>query len=178
MKVNNSTRLSFSLASRDDAELFYELDQDKDVMRYVNGGEITTREYLNDVLLPRLDTYRNEYEGWGLWKVIITETNQFIGWVLVRPMNFFNDEPELDNIEMGWRFKKDSWGNGYATEAAISLKVAIVDQGRAKKISAIAFEANKASINIIRKLGLNYIKTDIHKDPLGNHELVFYELEI
>jgi RimJ/RimL family protein N-acetyltransferase len=178
MKVNNSIRLSFSLMSRDDAELLYELDQDKDVMRYVNGGIITTREYLNDVLLPRMDTYRNEAEGWGLWKVIITETNQFIGWVLVRPMNFFSDAPEFDNIEMGWRFKRDSWGNGYATEAAQSIKVAILEQDRAKKISAIAFEENKPSINIMLKLGLNYIKTDIHKDPLGNHELVFYELNI
>ncbi|MFT5451222.1 MAG: RimJ/RimL family protein N-acetyltransferase [Enterobacterales bacterium] len=178
MKVNNSTRLCFSLMSRDDAELLYELDQDKDVMRYVNGGQITTREYLNDVLLPRMDSYRNEVEGWGLWKVIITETKQFIGWVLIRPMNFFSDEPEFENVEMGWRFKKDSWGNGYATEAAQSIKTAIRDLGRAKKISAIAFEANKPSINIMLKLGLNYIKTDIHKDPLGNHEVVFYELDI
>jgi RimJ/RimL family protein N-acetyltransferase len=178
MNVNNSARLSFSLMSRDDAELLFELDQDKDVMRYVNGGVITTRDYLNEVMLPRMEAYRNEVEGWGLWKVIITETNQFIGWVLVRPMNFFSDEPEFDNIEMGWRFKKDSWGNGYATEAAASIKVAIRDQGRAKKISAIAFEENKASTKIMLKLGLNYIKTDIHKDPLGNHELVFYEQHI
>ena len=93
-------------------------------------------------------------------------------------MNFFSDAPDLDNIEMGWRFKKDSWGNGYATEAGQSIKVAILEQGKANKISAIAFEANKASINIMLKLGLNYIKTDIHKDPLGNHEVVFYELDI
>ena len=178
MNVKNSARLSFALMSRDDADLLYELDQDKDVMRYVNGGVITTREYLSDVLLPRMHAYRNEAEGWGLWKVLITETNQFIGWVLVRPMNFFNDVPEIDNIEMGWRFKRESWGNGYATEAAMSIKVAIRDQGRAKKISAIAFEANTPSIKIMLKLGLNYIKTDIHQDPLGNHELVFYELDI
>ncbi|MFT5521009.1 MAG: RimJ/RimL family protein N-acetyltransferase [Enterobacterales bacterium] len=178
MNVNNSTRLSFALISRDDADLLYELDQDKDVMRYVNDGTITTREYLTEVLLPRMDTYRSESEGWGLWKVIITQTDQFIGWVLVRPMNFFSDAPDLDNIEMGWRFKRDSWGNGYATEAAQSIKVAIVEQGKANKISAIAFESNKASINIMLKLGLNYIKTDIHKDPLGNHEVVFYELDI
>ena len=66
MNVNNSTRLSFVLMSRDDADLLYELDQDKDVMRYVNGGTITTRDYLNDVLLPRMDSYRNEAEGWGV----------------------------------------------------------------------------------------------------------------
>jgi len=178
MKVKNSTRLSYALMSRDDAELFYELDQDEEVMRYINGGLITTREYLNDVLLPRLDCYRNEAEGWGLWKVVITETNQFIGWVLVRPMNFFSEQPEFDNIELGWRFKQDSWGHGYATEAASSLKLAIKDLGKAKKISAIAFEANKASTKIMLKLGLTYIKTDIHNDPLGDHEVVFYELDI
>lgn len=178
MKVKNSKRLSFALMNRDDAELLFELDQDSEVMRYVNGGIITTREFLNEVFLPRMEAYRNEAEGWGLWKVIITQTGQFIGWVLVRPMNFFNEEPEIDNIEMGWRFKKDSWGNGYATEAARSVKSAILEQGRAKKISAIAFAENKASTNIMLKLGLSYIKTGMHKDPLGDHVLVFYELDI
>jgi RimJ/RimL family protein N-acetyltransferase len=37
---------------------------------------------------------------------------------------------------------------------------------------------NAASINIMKKLGMSYIKTDIHRDPLGDEEVVYYTLEI
>ena len=177
MKIQPSERLSYALMNHEDADLFFELDQDPEVMRYINSGEITTREMLNNVLIPRMESYRNETEGWGIWKVLITESQQFIGWILVRPMNFFN-KPEFDNLELGWRFFRKQWGKGYGTEAAKSIKKAIIDKGKANKISAIAVEENTASINIMKNLGMKYLKTGIHNDPLGAFEVVFYELTI
>jgi len=64
MKIKQSARLNYVLMSVEDAELLFELDQDVEVMRYINGGNITTREQLNEVLLPRMNSYRNESEGW------------------------------------------------------------------------------------------------------------------
>jgi RimJ/RimL family protein N-acetyltransferase len=46
------------------------------------------------------------------------------------------------------------------------------------KISAIALEGNLASIKIMTKLGMKYIKTHMHKDPLGDIEAVYYEKTI
>ncbi|MBL4815394.1 MAG: N-acetyltransferase, partial [Shewanella sp.] len=43
------------------------------------------------------------------------------------------------------------------------------------KASAIAFEENLGSIKIMEKLGMSFLKKGIHKDPLGDLELVYYE---
>ena len=37
--VSNSTRLTFRLMGQDDAQALWELDQDPEVMRFINGGE-------------------------------------------------------------------------------------------------------------------------------------------
>jgi len=178
MKVNNTSRLTFGLMSKKDSELLFQLDQDPEVMRFINGGKLTSRKEIEEIYLPRMKSYTEPNKGWGIWKVCLLEDDLFIGWILVRPMQFFSDSPEFDNIEVGWRFSKQSWGNGYATEAAQALKKALIENGNISKLSAIAMEDNNASINIMKKLGMEYLKTDIHKDPLGDSEVVFYQLNI
>ena len=178
MKVPDSERLSYQLMNDNDAELLFQLDQDVEVMRYINGGKITSMQEVKEVYLPRLNSYTNQDKGWGMWKVTVIETGQFIGWVLVRPVDFFSDKPQYDNIELGWRFSRDSWGKGMATEAAKSVKNALIENGDARKLSAFAVEQNLGSINIMKKLGMNYVKTELHKDPLGDLVAVYYELEL
>jgi len=160
-----------------DAELLYELDQSPDVMTYINGGNATSRADIQNISIPRMKSYTNVEQGWGLWKVSLLQNSEFIGWVLIRPMQFFSEKIELDNLELGWRFKRDSWGNGYATEAAEALKKALVEHGQVNKFTAIAMKNNQASINIMKKLGMKYLKKDIHKGPLGDQKIVFYQLE-
>ncbi|MBU2972478.1 GNAT family N-acetyltransferase [Pseudoalteromonas sp. C2R02] len=178
MKIANSERLKFELMTDQDAHLFFELDQDPEVMRYINGGNMTSMEDVLNIYIPRMKSYTNEKLGWGQWKVSITDTNEFIGWVLVRPIDFFSDNSQLDNLELGWRFKKITWGKGYATEAAKSIALAVSQTKSVSKISAIALECNLASIKIMTKLGMKYIKTYIHKDPLGDIEAVYYEIKV
>ncbi len=162
----------------DDAELMFQLDQDVEVMRYINGGKITTRKEIQEVYIPRMQSYTNPQKGWGLWKVSLHKSDKFIGFILARPMNFFTDKPEYENLEIGWRFSQDSWGHGYATEAATQVVEALIKQGGISKLTALAFEENTASTNIMLKLGMEFIKKDLHKDPLGDEELVYYQLEI
>ena len=178
MKIANSERLSFAIMTADDAELMFQLDQDPVVMRFINGGILTSYEDIINVYLPRMATYTNLEKGWGIWKVCIEDTAEFIGWVLVRPMHFFGDKPELDNLELGWRFARNSWGKGYATESARAIMQALVETGDNKKLCAIAVEGNTASVNIMEKLGMKYIKTYFHEDPIFSDMVVYYELEV
>jgi len=173
-----SARLSYSLMDAADADLLYELDQDPKVMKYINGGKPNSRETIDAVMVPRMLSYRNPEMGWGLWKVCVTETNQFIGWILVRPKNFFTEAPEWNNLELGWRFFHASWGKGYCTEAALQLAKALSGQPAVKFLSAIALPDNAASIAIMKKLGMTYVKTDLHCDPLGDHQVVFYQRQL
>lgn len=178
MIIKNSNRLSYALMTCDDVDLLFQLDQDVEVMRFINGGVLTSMEEINQVYIPRMESYTNEKCGWGLWKVLIKNSGKFIGWILVRPMNFFSDSPEFDNLELGWRFSCECWGKGYATEAAESIKQALISKGNIKKLSAIAVEGNFASIKIMRKLDMKYIKTYFHEDPLFSEEVVYYEINV
>ena len=90
-------------------------------MQYLTQGKPTSLEDIKTKGIPRMLAYRNEQQGWGLWQVTLREGNTFIGWVLVRPMGFFSDTPDFSDIEVGWRFKRASWGKGYATEAAQAI---------------------------------------------------------
>lgn len=178
MQVNDSERLTFALMNENDAQLLFDLDQDEEVMKYINGGKKSTMDDIQNVMIPRLYKYRNEDKGWGLWKVTVKESQEFIGWVLVRPMDFFNEDPQWDNLELGWRFIRKSWGKGYGTEAANTVKDALIGHGGIDKICAIAEPENTASIGIMKKLGMRYIKTYLHEDPLGDLEAVYYEFNI
>lgn len=178
MQIPNSERLRFKLMTEQDAQLFFELDQNPEVMRYINGGKVTSMADVSNIFIPRMQSYTNAKLGWGQWKVTTIDTNEFIGWVLVRPVNFFSDNPQFDNLELGWRFKKIIWGKGYATEAAKSIALAVSQTDNVSKISAIALEDNLVSTKIMTKLGMKYIKTYMHTNPLGDIEAVYYEKDI
>ncbi len=178
MNIPFSKRLSYTLMTEQDADLLFQLDQDSEVMKYINGGKPTSREQIENVFLPRMKSYTNQAEGWGLWKVTVTQTTEFLGWILVRPMDYFSDQPQYQNLELGWRFNRQSWGKGYATEAAIALKQAIMLKGDVSEISAMAMPDNHASVKIMTNLGMHYVKTYILTDPLGDMEVVYYQLDI
>ncbi|WP_144393523.1 GNAT family N-acetyltransferase [Pleionea sediminis] len=177
MKIEDSDRLRFRLMTKEDSELLWELDQDPEVMRFINGGKISTRSDIQNTMIPRLQAFSNFEKGWGLWQVNLKENGKFLGWVLVRPMHFFSELPEFENIELGWRFKREFWGQGYATEAAQHIMNAVSKDPTIKYFSAIALPENTASIKIMTKLGMSYIKTDHYHDSLGNHTVVFYRKE-
>ena len=112
-----TSRLKFSFITAADANLLYELDQDPAVMQYLTGGIATSFEAIHNVFLPRLAQYANPEQGFGLWKVRLIDTDEFIGCVLVRPMDFFSDTPQYHNLELGSRFKQGFWRKGYGSLA-------------------------------------------------------------
>jgi RimJ/RimL family protein N-acetyltransferase len=100
--------------------------------------------------------YEKNY--WGLWKVVLKGTDAFIGYILVKPLNISSEFPDVNNIEIGWRFKQESWGQGYATEAAKAVAEKVIEQKDIKILSATADASNAASIRIMEKLGMSFVK--------------------
>ena len=178
MNIDNSARLSYQLIDKTDSEFLFQLDQNPEVMRYINGGNMPTRKNISEVFIPRHNAYKNVEKGWGLWKVTVIATQAEIGWILVRPMDFFSDQPTWHDIELGWRFLQSTWGKGYASEAAIHLQQLLAQQPENKSFSAIAAKDNLGSIAVMKKLGMKYIKTYSHTNSaLGDEDVVLYRIE-
>lgn len=178
LHIANSPRLNFRLMGPNDAQALWALDQDPEVMQFINGGKPHSMETIVDVFLPRMKLYTNASKGWGLWQVSDQETQEYLGWVLVRPMDYFSDNPIFTDLELGWRFFKKSWGKGYATEAAVAIKNALAEQTDITHVSALALEDNHGSINVMKKIGMKFVKKYIHKDPLGDFNAVHYQMPI
>lgn len=177
LNIPSSYRLSFQLLSEHDAPLLFEVDQDEEVMRYINGGSCTSMQTIIEVMLPRMAKYRDPATGYGIWQVRRQSDNSYLGWVLIRPMGFNTATPSSDDIEIGWRFKRAHWGQGYASEAAQAVAKAVLAQNQhVKYLSAIAMPANEGSIGVMRKLGMQFIKRYLHKDALGDVDVVLYRL--
>ncbi|KZN60974.1 hypothetical protein N473_23350 [Pseudoalteromonas luteoviolacea CPMOR-1] len=175
MRVNQTNRLTYRLLTPDDADLLFALDQNPEVMQFINGGQSTSRDDINSIFIPRLKQFSNQDKGWGLWGCFLLDSNEFIGWILVRPMDFFTAKRDDSNLEIGWRFMQSSWGKGLASEAALQIADTLTEHKVATKLTALAHADNQGSINVMKKIGLEYLKTAIHTEPLGSAEVVVYE---
>ncbi|TRX55666.1 GNAT family N-acetyltransferase [Thalassomonas sp. M1454] len=178
VNINNSERLSYQLATRKDIQCLFELDQDPLVMKYINGGICTSMDTIKNVFMPRVESYTNQEKGWGLWKISIESTNTFIGFVLVRPMDFFTNNPQFNDLEIGWRFMQKYWGKGFASEAAKHIMHSIAKQSQVNQFSAIALKDNIGSINIMKKLGMKHIKDYLDDCQGTTRKAVHYQVNL
>ncbi|GEK10631.1 N-acetyltransferase [Pseudoalteromonas sp. J010] len=176
MQVKDSKRLHYRLLTAADAQLLADLDSDPEVMKFITGGKTNSLEEVKTVYIPRLSTFTEESKGWGLWGCFELPDKHFLGWILVRPAHFFSEQRNDRDLELGWRFKQISWGKGLATEAAQQVMSELVSANPdVTHFSAIADEGNTGSINIMKKLGMSFVKKGLHTDILGDMEVVYYE---
>ena len=108
--IIETNRLLLRTFTEDDAALIYELNLDPNVIRYTHDpikDLAHASEVLEKVIIPQYALYNH-----GRWAVHVKATLEFLGWCGLKY------RAELNEIDLGYRFKKDFWGNGYATEAA------------------------------------------------------------
>ena len=172
MKIPLSTkRIILKKFNKNDVDLLHQLDSDPEVMQYITLGKPRSIEDVKNISLPRiLNSYTNGH-AFGIFAAYVKKTDEFIGWFQ------FEQDKDIDNaIEIGWRLKRDCWGNGYATEVAIAL----VEDGLKmnKMVVAKAMSENKASIRVMEKAGLNFAEEFWGDyEPHSENPDVCYELK-
>lgn len=139
-----------------DAELLFELDSDPDVMRFVSArpavGVEAYRERTRNVYLPL-----QAHAWFGIY--LVFERAAFLGWAFVRPAPGHLFARELswtreDEIEIGYRLRREVWGRGIATEAAAPLvEIALADPATASVVACTRID-NLASLRVLEKLEL------------------------
>ena len=93
---------------------------------------------------------RYQREGYGLWAMLLRETEQLIGDCGC----FLRDIEGRNEVEIAYHVRRDLWGDGYATEAARAcMQYAFNKLGLDRVISLIRPE-NVPSIRVAEKNGL------------------------
>ena len=163
-------RIELKKFSKNDTNLLFELDGDSDVMEYLSLGKAKTIDEVKKESMPRiLKSYTNGI-NYGIFPAYLKSNNTYIGW-----FQFEKDEHIENAIEVGWRLKKEHWGNGYATEVGLTLvkKAKVLN----KKVVARAMIDNRASIRVMEKIGLKFVKEFwADYEPHSGTPDVLYEL--
>jgi RimJ/RimL family protein N-acetyltransferase len=139
----------------DDADNLVNLDADPDVMRFVTGGVPTSRDEIENEVLPAFLGYYERYEGYGFWAVIEKATGEFLGWFHFRP----RPDAVPGEVELGYRLRKSAWGKGYATEGARALIRKGFTELGVQRVVAEAMAVNIASRRVMEKAGLRLVRT-------------------
>lgn len=99
-----------------------------------------------------LDRQIARYRAWGfgLWAVVLKETDEMIGQcgLTVQPWK------DTEVLEIGYLFERRHWHKGYATEAARACKEYAFSVLKASFVCSIIRDTNTASQKVAHRIGM------------------------
>ena len=151
--IFETPRLILRRFTEADAGLLLYLNSDPEITKYVHELPLETEEQslgiIQSIILPQ---YENNL---GRWAIHIKENMEFIGWCGLKFL------PKNDEIDLGYRLVKKEWGKGYATEAAKHTLAYGFNELKLKLITGKAHIENTASLHILEKLGMQFIREEM-----------------
>ncbi len=149
--------------SINDAQHFYDLNTDEEVIKYT-GDKAFDNVFEAKSFLENYNQY--ELYGYGRWAVIDKSNNEFLGWCGLKY------SPDLDEVDLGFRFFRKYWNQGYATETAKACIDYGFNQLQLTKIVGRAMELNVGSVKVLEKTGMTFVG----KFDFDLHEGVLYQI--
>jgi ribosomal-protein-alanine N-acetyltransferase len=143
-----------------DLEPFAALNADRDVMRYLPGT--LGREESDAYAAVRRAAIAEH--GHGMWAVEVVDGAPFAGMVGLA-------EPEFEArftpaVTVGWRFAREHWGRGYASEAARAAIAFGFESLGLEEILAWTTVENAASRRVMERIGMTRDAADDFDHPL------------
>jgi RimJ/RimL family protein N-acetyltransferase len=136
---------------------------DPEVMRYIGG------------VLDRAQSWRQmalhaghwALRGYGNWAV-----ERKSDGVLLGRCGLWNPEG-WPGVEIGWKFARHAWGQGYATEAARAAVAWAWTVLNAPRLISVIHPDNASSMRVAERLGLRSTRDDI----VNGQAVVIFEIE-
>lgn len=132
----------------------YAMNSDAEVMRYIASRPNTLAE--TQLMIARV---KERWAKWrySWWTFIERQSGEIVGAGCIQNLRRGGVEPDLDcPLEIGWRLRRDKWGQGIATEAARAMAEFAFVRLRAEVLCAVCDPENLASISVMLKLGMRY----------------------
>lgn len=151
--ILETERLYMREMNQDDFTSLCQILQDDSTM-YAYEGAFSDGE-VQEWLDRQISRYRKW--GFGLWAVILKETNKMIGQCGLTMQPWKNTEV----LEIGYLFNRSYWHCGYAAEAALACKKYAFEVLRASEVCSIIRDTNKASQNVAVRCGMTASDSNI-----------------
>jgi ribosomal-protein-alanine N-acetyltransferase len=145
-RIFETKRLYLREMTQDDFKALCKILQDEETM-YAYEGAFSDTE-----ALEWLDRQISRYQKWGfgLWAVVLKETDEMIGQcgLTMQPWK------DKEVLEIGYLFQRPYWHKGYATEAAKACKKYAFEILNADEVCSIIRDTNTPSQNVAVRNGM------------------------
>ena len=130
------------------------MNSDPEVMRFISGRPQTPTE--TRTMIERVKA-RWAQSGYSWWTFIERKSGEIVGAGCIQNLRRNGTEPDTDcPLEIGWRVRRDKWGQGIATEAARAMADFAFSRLHAQVLYAVCDPENGASSAVMLKLGMRY----------------------
>lgn len=143
-----------------DIEPSYRMNLDKEVSKFTGDGGVVSRKEIKRRITENVF---GDYEKYGFGRLVVVwkENGKFIGFTGLKYLE------DLHEVDLGYRFMKEYWGKGIATESATaSIKLGF-DLLHLNKIIAMVLPQNKGSIRVLEKLDFKFDKEIVEDGQLA-----------
>jgi RimJ/RimL family protein N-acetyltransferase len=134
----------------EEAERMLDIQSRLEVVKWLGDGEPVLMKDLDEAH-ARIDKYaaRSSTPPLGQWAIERVADGVVLGTVLL--LTLPNDEH--GEVEIGWHLHPDSWGRGYASEAAAAV-LRFGFEGGLPEIIAVSHTNNEPSKAVMRRIGM------------------------
>lgn len=144
----------------DDLAAFAAINQDPAVMRYL--GPVMTIDQTSAMLERiRLSWQTN---GFGLFAVARRDSLGCIGYIGLAVPRF--EAHFMPCVEIGWRLASQHWGQGLATEGALTVRDWAINTLKLPTLVSFTVRDNLPSRRVMQKIGLTHNPADDFDHPL------------
>lgn len=151
-----SSRIGFSLWEEEDIDRFDEINSNAEVMRYF--PKTLSRQETNK-FMEAMNEHHAEH-GYCYFAARLIETSELIGFIGLKNQTYAADfNPSTD---IGWRLHPNYWNLGLATEGALRCKEFAFNHLKLDKVISVASAINTPSINVMKKINMEFVKSFTH----------------
>ena len=126
----------------------YDLRSDSAIMRFIREPQ----SFVEAESWVKMVSSKWETQKLGFAGVFRPDTEELIGWCGLWVLT------ESGEIEVGYAIKQEYWRKGYASEAAFEVLNYGFNELKLEKIVAVADPKNIGSINVMKKIGMKFVK--------------------
>jgi ribosomal-protein-alanine N-acetyltransferase len=143
----------------EDRTPFAALNADPVVMEHF-PARLTPAE--SDAFVDRMAQQLDD-RGWGLWALEERSSGRFLGFTGLNVPGF--EAHFTPAVEVGWRLARDTWGFGYASEAARAAAAVAFDEVRLDEIVSFTATSNVRSMRVMERIGMTHDPADDFDHP-------------